>query len=405
MLSIKHLAFISFLSICIFSASDALAMKGDPCNDAFRDKNGNLRPDKVRAYVMHEQFEIYRKADANCDGHLSSDEIRKFEMDAKLELQIELTKEYVDSNTKSGNPVPLDKNGEPPLPIVVDIEPPPNPCPPGWQFFLRNNAEEIRTFNCPKDFKSAAGAQFGYSRDGVTENTSWSAKGVAALAYVWRNPDPGLVAGYALAPWIAFNRLTNSSQSLRSKAVDLISYGGTAEVALAEILGGTQYFRASPQINSDFEGHAKSLSIAGEWQFVSNDYHISVPNPLGPYLTWEVDPILRTIYSSQRNGSQDPIFSVHSEAFRIGPVLAVTIAPVQNDFLVPHWLQPTSLNASFEWLTDTYTHRTYRLYNTAFNFPLDPTGHFGLQFNYQYGQLEATGQKVNLVTAGLAAKW
>lgn len=45
--------------------------EGRPMHYTFKDRNGDLRPDKVRAYVMHEQYEIYRKADLDCDGHLT----------------------------------------------------------------------------------------------------------------------------------------------------------------------------------------------------------------------------------------------------------------------------------------------------------------------------------------------
>jgi hypothetical protein len=409
MTNAKHFVVLALSCLFLIAVTgSASAMKDDPCNDKFKDNNGDLRPDKVKAYVMHEQFEIYRKADLDCDGHLTAKEIAAFEADAKLNLQIELTQTFVRGETSSGGKIPLDKNGEPPLPIVASVDPTPDPCPPGWRFLLRNSAEDIGAFSCPKDFKSATGAQFGFTADGIAGNQSFFGKGVAAVPYVWRNPvgEAGpYVAGYALSPWMSFNRSTNSLQTLKSKEVNVLSLGGTGEVALAQILGGTQYLRSRTQYNTDFDGVAKSWSSAVEWQPVSNELGLSAPRPLGRYLVWEVDPIVRTIYSSRLNGSLDPIFTARNEALRIGPVIALTVAPVQNDAVVPHWMQSASFSASYEYLRDVYSNRNYRLFNTAANLPLDAEGHLALQVAYQYGNVEETGGRVNLTTVGLSAKW
>jgi len=406
--------FASVFLTLLFSAfaTEAQAVKGDPCNNKFMDAKGNLRPDMTRAYVMHELFDIYRKADKHCDGHLTEAEINDFESSIDVTAKIALTEQYVRSNTAAGRPVHLDSSGEPPLTIVpTTIEPTPLPCMADSYFLLRNAAEDVRIFSCPKDFKSATGAQFGYSYDGVAQNISWTAKGFAAADFVWRNssaPEGPYVAGYAFAPWVSFNRLTNSAASLRSKQTDLLSYGATAELAFGRVLGADQYFRATAQVNSDFEGDAKSWSVTAEWQPVSNDWipAISAPNPLTQYATWELDPIARSIYSVRLEDKPiDPIFATRGDTFRAGPVLALSILPVHNDMLVPHWLQPTVFTTSFEWLEDFYNHRTYRLLNSTLNFPIDPDGHLGVQLNYQHGQLEETGKRVNQATAGLAAKW
>jgi hypothetical protein len=204
---------------------------------------------------------------------------------------------------------------------------------------------------------------------------------------------------------MSFNRSTNSLQTLKSKEVNVLSFGETGEVALAQILGGTQYLRSRTQYNTDFDGIAKSWSTAVEWQPVSNDLGLSAPRALGRYLVWEVDPIVRTIYSNRLNSSPDPIFAARNEALRIGPVVALTVAPIQNDAVVPHWLQAASFSASYEYLNDVYSRRNYRLFNTALNLPLDAEGHLALQVAYQYGNIEETGGRVNLTTVGLSAKW
>ena len=91
------------------------------------------------------------------------------------------------------------------------------------------------------------------------------------------------------------------------------------------------------------------------------------------------------------NRSLDPIFTTRNEALRIGPVVALTIAPVQNDAVVPHWIQTASFSASYEYLNDVYSRRNCRLFNTAVSLPLDTEGHLALQVAYQYGNIEETG--------------
>jgi hypothetical protein len=72
-------------------------------------------------------------------------------------------------------------------------------------------------------------------------------------------------------------------------------------------------------------------------------------------------------------------------------VVALTIAPAQNDPVVPHWIQTASFSAAYEYLNDVYSRRNYRLFNTALNLPLDSEGHLALQVAYQYGNIEETG--------------
>jgi hypothetical protein len=407
-------AFLIAVAVFALQTTEAHAVKGDPCNqqtdkiDGFRDKDGNLRPSKVAAFIMHQQYEIYRKADTDCNGKLSALEIEKFENSQEVKDNIDQAQHYVKRVLASGDKIPLSKDGDPSTPILGNSEPTKldTTCESGWKFFLRGSAENIGAFDCPKDLKSASGAQFGYSRDNEAMNTSWSAKGVAALAYAWRNTNSyatPYVAGMAFSPWVSFNRVTDSKQSLKSKEVDLLSYGATGEIAIGELLGGVQYFRGKEQLNSDFEGTAKSWSTTAEWQPVTALFSSS--NRLGPYLLWEIDPIARGIYTSRRNGSTDPIFTNSDEVFRVGSIIALNISLVPDISGVPKWLQSSSFNTSYEWLRNTNSGETYRLYNATLYFAIDPTSNLGLQVNYQRGELEETGQKVDLLTAGLAAKW
>jgi hypothetical protein len=392
-------------------SNTAKAAQGDKCNVKFMDAEGNLRPETEKAFLMHQAFDVYQKADTNCDGHLSPDEVKAFENSQPVMSMLQLGEDYINRSVAAGQPIHLDKNGDPLVPIVAPTTPSPPSCGPGWQFLLRGTAEDIGVFACPKDFKTASGAQFSYSWDGVADNTSWAAQGIATVVYNWQNmagpatAGSPYVAGFAIAPWMSFNRLTESAASLAKMQVDVLSFGGTGEVAFANVLDAAQYLRAKPAYNTDFEGHPHSWSQTLEWQPVSNDLGISVPNPLGSMLTYEIDPILRYQYSQAIAKSTDPIFASGNSVSRVGPVLALTIAPLQNDIIVPHWLQAASFTASYEWLSNVYRTKNYRLLNTALNLPIDSQGHLAMKVSYQDGQIEETAQNVQKVMVGISAKW
>jgi hypothetical protein len=399
--------FVLSLFIALVSPSAAFAVKGDVCK--YGDKSGNLRDSEVRTFVMHQRSDIYRKYDVNCDGRLSPAELARYEADQQPLIDDAL---HTVRRVKAlGKGVHIDDKGDTVEPIFDSAEPPPTTPPTNWYFYLRDSAEEIGVFRDPKPFASATGASFNVSRDGIASNTSWSAKGVAGLAYTWSNkyrPETAgtpYVAGYAASSWMSFNWLSNSAAALKSKQTDVLTLGSTGEIALANILDTTQYLRVKGAYNTDFESIAHSWSTTLEWQPVSNIYKLSAPFDLGPYLIGRVDPIVRFQYSVREHSSLDPIFSLHNNVSRVGPVLALNIAPKASDFLLPNWLQSAVLSVTYEWLEDVDTRQKYELLNAGLSFPIDPAGHLGFKINYQLGRIEETGAKINQAMAGLSAKW
>lgn len=383
------------------------AVKGDVCK--YGDGNGNLREAEARVFVMHQQSDIYRRYDTDCDGRLSLKEIAKYETDQ--EIFVESVRGTIRRSRAVGQPIRVNTDGDTAEPIFSSYKE--DPVSPDKVFYpyLRDSAEEVGVFDDPKPFASATGASFGYGRDGVASNTTWTAKGVAGIAYIWRGTDrppqantPYFV-GFAASGWTLFNRLTNSSAALRSRQVDVLSFGGTGEAAFGNILYGTQYFRFRGAYNTDFEGDPRSWSTTAEWQPVSNRLGLSAPIELGPYLVAQIDPIVRLQHTVRMNGSLDPIFSEHDRVTRVGPVLVLNIRPKASDLILPNWLQKATFNATYSWLRDIDTRQTYELLNTAVAFPLDSEGHLGFKVGYQRGRIEETGARVDQIAAGLSAKW
>src|SRR5258708_9172712 len=259
--------FVLSLSIALASPSAAFAVKGDVCK--YGDKSGNLRDSEVGTCVMHQRSDIYRKYDVNCDGRLSPAELARYEADQQPLIDDAL---HTVRRVKAlGKGVHIDDKGDTVEPIFDSAEPPPTTPPTNWYFYLRDSAEEVGVFRDPKPFASATGASFSVSRDCVASNTSWSAKGVAGLAYTWSNKyrpktaGTPYVAGYSSSSWMSFNCLSNSSAALKSKQTDVLTLGATLDIALAHILDTTQYLRVKGAYNTDFESISHSCSTTPQW--------------------------------------------------------------------------------------------------------------------------------------------
>ena len=142
----------------------------------------------------------------------------------------------------------------------------------GWHFILRDKFSDISIFSDPSNASDAKGAQLSWTNDAIAQNKSWAATGVTGMAYTWtapENPVGAYIAGFAIAPTLLFNRVTNSNAKLASKEVNLLQYALTSELGIGHVLGGTQYFRLRGGFLSDFDGTAKSWAATAEWQPVS----------------------------------------------------------------------------------------------------------------------------------------
>ncbi|ESZ26587.1 hypothetical protein X733_29410 [Mesorhizobium sp. L2C067A000] len=362
-----------------------------------------------RVFLLHKNSPVFQNYDADCDGELSAGEVAKYAGDEEAKVASAL--HSVERHAAEGHPVHVSPDGET-VPVVIGKnDPEKDPCAPGWRFLLRDSFEDVSIFTCPKVAKDAKGAQFDWSRDKVSDNDVWSAKGVVALGYSVALDPPSdpfapYVVGYAFAPSLSFNRVVNTLVSQKSKNIDVLSMAATGELALGNTLGGTQYLRLRPALNTTFDGDPRSWSATAEWQpyWITDGVSISVPNGLGPF-TWELDPIARLIYSEKLGDVTSPIFQDDDHSLRLGGVLALTIKPKQNDELVPKWLQPASFFTTYEWLEDLQSGRDYSLLSAGLNFALDEEGHTALKLSYSHGDIEETGQFQDQAKIGLAAKW
>jgi hypothetical protein len=274
----------------------------------------------------------------------------------------------------------------------------------------------VSVFSAPKDVKLASGASFGWTRDEVARDTSWSAKGLAGYVVVWKNPDNPVskgpvdpyVAGLAFAPTVTFNRLTHSAAKLVSKEVNVLTFGGTSEIAVGHLFDETtlHFFRARGSVVGDFDGQAKSWAGTIEYQPV-NEW-IGSPNGLGPLpATFQIDAIARGVFAELLDGvNSDPLFANRHSVARAGATVALGIAPQQGpDSPVPALLQRLNLTSSYSWLHNVTRADTYSLWSTALGFALDDKGNVGVKLSYDRGKVEETAQAVDIAKVTLTAKY
>lgn len=362
-----------------------------------------------RVFLLHKNSPVFQTYDLDCDGSLSAAEVAKYSSDEEGKVASAL--HSVERHAAAGHPIVVTAKGDTIPDVLAADEPLKDPCEEGgWRWYLRDGFEDVSIFTCPKDAKDAKGAQFDWSRDKVSDNDVWSAKGVAAAGYSVFLPKPEnslpYIVGYAFAPSISFNRVVNSLSAQKSKNIDVLSFAATSEIALGRLLGGTQYFRFRPALNTTFDGEARSWSATAEWQpiWITEGISIGSPNGIGPF-TWELDPIARLIYSQKLGDVSSPIFQDDDNSLRLGGVLALTVKPKQNDQIFPKWLQSASFFTTYEWLEDVDSGRDFSLLSTGLNFPLDEAGHVALKLSYSHGDVEETGQFMDQAKVGLAAKW
>ena len=395
----------------VMAQTPPVVVKKPDCN--FRDGRGNLRPEMVRVYVLHTQHKIYREVDFECKGRLRESDIRAFEASEELKNQVAAAQSVVDKGVAAGTPITLNDKGEASRILVADKATPNTDLGLGWAFLLRESHEDVGLFRKAKSFKAASGAQLGYSSDAEAHNVSWNTKGFVSGVYRWVNPKAStnvdLVAA-AFAPWVSFNRLTNSVNSLKSKEVNSLSFGTTGELAFGPTFLGDQYLRLKVGYNTDFDFKPKSWSGTLEWQPVSNELRLSAPIDFGPF-SLQIDPILR--FQSLRSvaASDDPVFSERDHVWRGGGALVVTVIPKVDEVgdlrqgFLPAWLQPSAFNFIYSHLFDTYSGRESRLYNASLTFPLGLDGHAGVKLSYERGHHEETAKWIDKAMIGLALKW
>ena len=279
-------------------------------------------------------------------------------------------------------------------------------------FLVRQSLEDINTLTAPKPTKDVTGAQFSYNRDNVTPNTVWSARGVVAVPIYghYGPPDDGdrysVRPAFAVAPFIAFDKVSNSNVALQSANLNNLSFGVVSETVLANV--GVEkptdhYFRLKSGVNTDFEGALKSAYLRAEWEPVSTANYINAPYPV---MNFNVVPLFkfRADYMDQAGKITQPVFAAHNQALRVGPRVGFEIQPVSGLGLWPSWFENFNLVATYSFLQDTLSRRNYSLLDSTLTYNIDKDGNYAVSGSYRKGRIDETGASVDQIMVGLAVK-
>lgn len=388
-------------ALAMFTTSAALA-QGEPPVAAC--KPGT----KATLIERHKNSDLYKYFDRKCDNH---PDLAAY--NAWLDAKNPLAEHDEERRLRAHLP-----------PLEIKTPPPDTTRPPGgWNsyFILRDSFQDISIFGKPKDVTAASGATFGWTRDDIGANSSWSAKGVVAYPVVWQNPDnptprsafDPYVVGFALSPSLNFQRVTDSNPKFAKNNIDILTYGATGELAVGHMFDETttHYFRGRTSAVGTFEGDIHSWSQTFEYQPLTGPVtpgipKLSSPNGFFGVATWELDAIARVQYMERTGITQDPLFGMHDHLTRAGGVLALSILPQQGpDSPLSKTLQRVSFTASYSWLKNVVTKEEYAHYMAALGFALDDSGNIGIKLSYEGGKIEDTGQDVKLTRIGLTAKF
>jgi hypothetical protein len=279
-------------------------------------------------------------------------------------------------------------------------------------FLVRRTLEDISTLSAPKAVKDVTGAQFSYNRDNITLNTAWSARGVVAVPFYItesKKSDDRYAIGSssAIAPFVSFDKVTNSSAALAKTNLNNLAFGLISETALTNVGHDRpvdHYFRLNGGTNMDFEGNLKSWYVRAEWEPVSTALGLNAPVGLLSATGFNISPLLkmRTEYVGQVGSVDQPIFAERREALRVGPRVGFEVQPVTG--LGPGWFNSFTFVAAYSYLYDTLSSRTYSLFDSALNYNIDNDGNYALSASYRRGRLDETGATVDQIMFGLAVK-
>ena len=302
---------------------------------------------------------------------------------------------------------------------IADAPPavkPPKRAPGEFQteahFLVRQSLEDINTLTAPKPTKDVTGAQFSYNRDNVSPNTVWSARGVVAVPIYGHYGAPteadrySVRPAFAVAPYISFDKVSNSSPTQQSANVNNLSFGVVSETVLANVgleKPTDHYFRLKGGVNTTFEGALKSSYLRAEWEPVSTANFINAPYPI---LNFNVAPLfkVRADYMNQAGKITQPVFAEHNQALRVGPRVGFEIQPVSGLGLWPSWFENFNLVATYSFLQDTLSRRNYSLFDSTLTYNIDKDGNYAVSGSYRKGRLDETGANVEQIMVGLAIK-
>jgi hypothetical protein len=289
---------------------------------------------------------------------------------------------------------------------------------PSWfdeHVFLRRNLKDLGSFEKPSSLEKAAGAEFSWSNDGVQKNRAWSTQGLLGIGFSEWGKGGDILQRGTFGAYVEWQRLSNSKVALKSKNIDDLKYGLSSDVGVGDFLGATHYFTSRGELLSNFDSDLRNWNLALEYQpyglplspqqgenTIFN--YMSAPLRAGWFVV-TVSPKLRVEYRGSLDGSKDPIFATDHRVLRAGPAVGLSVVPYIFATDAPVFVKRMSFQFWYGYLHDFISHRDYRLIDTSLTYNFDDAANYATTVSYNRGELETTGQKVDLFKISLSAKF
>ncbi len=224
-------------------------------------------------------------------------------------------------------------------------------------FYLRKDFGDIGLFSKPKDTADAEGAEFSWTQDRKTDDTTWAADGTVAVSY---NIVPELLLstdfrGLAIAAYAGATREIHSTNTTAN--VDVKKFGLSGEVGwYSPTLKGSHYIRGATAFKQDdikdaTLGHGQ-LEYLPVWLWDRLHGFVS----LGPAtLLYSVRPELLAQYDENTDKAKTILFSDQQEAFRVGPEAMLWMKLSAPSSTLSHLFEQTFFTLTYHWWEEAYS--------------------------------------------------
>jgi hypothetical protein len=271
-------------------------------------------------------------------------------------------------------------------------------------YFLRRDMPDISLFSGIKSVDKAKGAEISYARDEVSHDTIWAVNGITGVAWQLYGAGPPIAAEPTLiavfvAPYVSMNRVSNSSPKLKSKDADTATYGLKLETGYANLVGGSQFFRIGGAGVEDGIRDTTAVAIVAEWLPVYPIFEQIIP---GTLLRYTFQPDLKLQYDRTTDAKKPLLFSMDTEALRIGPQFSLTLQAVPHaNWFLSKFVVTVTYHPAYE----LYSGRSLSWFDASITYNLDPSGHFGITASYSNGESEDTGRSTDIAKVALSGKF
>jgi hypothetical protein len=274
------------------------------------------------------------------------------------------------------------------------------------RFYLRKDFEDVNLFSAitPTSSEDAVGASLSWSHDALSHDTTWSADGIAAVAYSLINQQvANPFKGLAIGTYFGATREIHSKNI--SDNVDVKKFGISGEAGWRNPIFTTRsdYVRGSFSGKQDDIAGTDIASAKLEWlpTWLWDNRTI----PIGTFgLTYNFTPEFIMQYDRVTDPKKPVAFSGGREALRVGPeaVLWVHVEPPAGP--LKDLINSTFFRLVYHWWEETYSSKTGSWLDASIVHNLDTDGNVALSFGYKRGRNEDTGVLTDLFKASLSAK-